>query len=312
MKLSLSTAAAPERALEELEAARIARGLDGIELVVDGRRGGDGPIDGVTATRARLVAIRAEPLDASTAPELARASARLGVPVSAKLRTEDRDALAAIASTFAREGGRLLVAHGTKLDEVVEVLAALRAIGAPRSLGLAWDVRPSAEDLGASSTVLFAARDALGLVRLHGGGPEQREQDGRGLGPLFVDLALSGYDGPVVLCPSRDEERPRWSQWLASTGAAGCGSSFDVASSRLARSPRSCDVDVRDVEPKDRLEIVLGAYRSLAPAATLRLTLDHDPSCMFYTLQASEPEGSFRFRKTADGPEVWRAEVTKL
>ncbi|MBI2393053.1 MAG: DUF2249 domain-containing protein [Deltaproteobacteria bacterium] len=71
------------------------------------------------------------------------------------------------------------------------------------------------------------------------------------------------------------------------------------------------EVDVRDVEPKDRLETILGAYRVLRAGATLRLTVDHDPSCMYYMLSATEPEGSFTFRKVDDGPEVWSAEVTR-
>jgi uncharacterized protein (DUF2249 family) len=56
----------------------------------------------------------------------------------------------------------------------------------------------------------------------------------------------------------------------------------------------------------------MGAYRALAPGRTLHVTFDHDPSCMFYTLQATEPKGSFVFERTGNGPEVWRAEVTKL
>jgi uncharacterized protein (DUF2249 family) len=71
-------------------------------------------------------------------------------------------------------------------------------------------------------------------------------------------------------------------------------------------------VDVRDVAPKDRIELVLGAYRALPRGGTLELTVDHDPCCMYYTLKAMEPEGSFAFRRLDDGPEVWRAEVDKL
>ena len=68
---------------------------------------------------------------------------------------------------------------------------------------------------------------------------------------------------------------------------------------------------MRDVEPRDRLDTILGAYRTLIPGATLHLTLDHDPMCMYYTLDAMEPAHSFAFEIVEHGPEVWRAEVTK-
>jgi uncharacterized protein (DUF2249 family) len=139
-------------------------------------------------------------------------------------------------------------------------------------------------------------------VRLHGGGPEQRDQDGRGVGPLLVELAISGFGGPIVMTPSTDAERPRWRDWLSSRKSAGCGSAHPAGEH---------EVDVRDVEPRDRLGTILGAFRALPHGATLRITLDHDPSCMVYALEESEPAGSFAFRKTADGPEVWGAEVTR-
>ncbi|MEP6861257.1 MAG: DUF2249 domain-containing protein, partial [Deltaproteobacteria bacterium] len=78
-----------------------------------------------------------------------------------------------------------------------------------------------------------------------------------------------------------------------------------------AASTREHALDMREVEPRDRLDTILGAYRSLIPGATLHLTLDHDPSCMYYTLEATEPARSFEFQVVENGPETWRAEVTK-
>lgn len=287
MRLSISAAAAPHLGAEALDAACRARGLDGQEVVA-----------GEVATRVRVVAIRRESLGAARA--VAPIAAGLEVPVSVPAAVVPLEALPALAEVFA--GARLLLAHGTDPDEARALARAIRDAGAPPSLGLAWDVRPSTEDLGRASAVLAASLDLLGLVRLHGGGPEQRDQDGRGVGPLFVDLALSRYVGPIVLCPSAPEALPRWAAWLASQRSAGCGHRVDA---------RTLVVDVRGVEPRDRLETILGAYRSLAPGDTLRLTVDHDPSCMDFTLRATEPEGSFTFRTLEHGPEVWRAEVTR-
>ena len=302
MKLSLSAAAAPGIELDALDASTRARGLDGIELVIASQADARTLAARIRSAGARVVALRAERLDDSSAASLAQLSAELGVPVSAPLDEVSAGSLTRLAGIFADAGGTLLVGFGTDLDQVLAATAALEGAGAPACVGLAWELRPGSEDLGASGAVLLAARSHLRLVRLYGGGPEQHQQDGRGVGPLLVDLALSGYAGPIVLTPSAPSELPRWRDWLASRKSAGCGS---------AHPSGEHEVDVRDVEPKDRLGTILGAFRALPLGATLRITLDHDPSCMYYALEESEPAGSFSFRKIGDGPEVWGAEVTK-
>lgn len=302
MKLSLSAAASPGLALDALDAAARARGLDGIELVIERAEDTRTLAARVRAAGARVVALRAEELDDSAAGPLAQVSGELEVPLSSPLGALTGGSLPSLARVFADAGGTLLVGFGTDLEQVVAVTAALESAGNPPSVGLAWELRPGSEDLGASGAVLLAARRHLRLVRLHGGGPEQHQQDGRGMGPLLVDLAISGYGGPIVLTPSTPTELPRWSDWLASRKSTGCGS---------AHSSGQHEVDVRDVEPKDRLGTILGAFRALPLGATLRITLDHDPSCMYYALEESEPAGTFSFRKVGDGPEVWGAEVTK-
>lgn len=293
MKLSLSTAASPGVSLDALDAACRGRGLDGVEIVID---------DVVHASDASIVALRTETFDEHSAAALARVSGQLRVPLSVPPGAVRTASFPMLARVFAEHGGTLLIGFATDLEQVVAATTALREAGNPPSLGLAWELRPNTDDLRASSAVLLAAREHLRLVRLHGGGPEQRDQDGRGVGPLFVDLAISGYAGPIVLTPSSDEQVPRWLDWLSSRKLAGCGSGHPAGEH---------EVDVRDVEPKDRLGTILGAYRALPRGATLKITLDHDPSCMYYALEESEPAGTFAFRKVGDGPEVWGAEVTK-
>ena len=68
---------------------------------------------------------------------------------------------------------------------------------------------------------------------------------------------------------------------------------------------------MRNVEPEDSLETIAGAYKGLAQGATLELTVDHDPSCMNYMLEATEPPGSWHFEITEKGPKTWRARVKK-
>lgn len=331
MGLALSTQAAPELELVALDAACRARGLDGAELLVAGDATDaevDALVERARAAKAQVVALRVEGLPAEqaerigAATRLARASARLGGPVSLAATALSQDELSSWATEFARAGGRLLLAGGTQLDEMVALVAQIASVehasvepGETRAktLGIAWEVRPATEDLGEASAVLFAVREQLGLVRLFGGGPEQKEQEGRGLGALLVDLALSQYAGPIVMCPSRPEVLPRWAEWLASRKVIGCGTAQEKEDARkgVVRDQKLL-VDVLDVEPRDRMQTILGAYHSLGRGQTMQLTVDHDPICMYYTLESTEAEGSFAFRITDKGPEVWRAEVTKL
>lgn len=302
MKLSLSTAAAPELALGALDEAVSARGLDGIELTINATDDLASLAATVRTSGARIIALRVETFNKGHADKLARLSAELGVPVSTPPGAVASEEIASLEQVFAAAGGTLLLGFGTDLTEAIAVMAALTKAGDPLSMALSWDLRPSVDELSAAGAILLTARRQLRVVRMHGGGPEQHQQDGRGVGPLLVDLAISGYGGPIVLTPSAPSELPRWRDWLASRKATGCGS---------AHPSGALEVDVRDVEPRDRLGTILGAYRALPLGATLHITLDHDPSCMYYALEASEPEGSFAFRKIGDGPIDWHAEVTR-
>lgn len=302
MGLSLTSSAALHLGLAARGAACLGRGLDGQELVLDAN---DDLVQFTVepAGSARIVALRVEALDVTSALPLARLAGRWKVPVSVPWQAVDDTLLSTLAAIFESSGARLFLAHGTDLDETMALIAAIDAAGAAGSIGLAWEIRPSTQSLDEAGAVLLAARERLGLVRLHGGGPEQHDQHGRGLGPLLVDLALSLYTGPIVLCPSSPVQVPRWHAWLESRKATGCGSGNDAKEHFL---------DVRNVEPKDRLETILGAYKALVKGATLKLTVDHDPSCMYYMLDATEPAGSFQFATTERGPEIWRAEVRKV
>lgn len=70
-------------------------------------------------------------------------------------------------------------------------------------------------------------------------------------------------------------------------------------------------LDVRDTEPRNRFETIMGAYRALPEGGSMELVVDHDPRCMYYTLQATEGDAAFQFAYLEDGPEVWRVEVTR-
>lgn len=71
------------------------------------------------------------------------------------------------------------------------------------------------------------------------------------------------------------------------------------------------ELDVRPVEPKDRFAAIMGAYHAMTPGGVLELAVDHDPRCMYYTLQATEGDDAFTFAYLESGPETWRVEVVK-
>jgi uncharacterized protein (DUF2249 family) len=301
MGLALSSAAALHLDLAERAAACLGRGLDGQELVLNGNEDLEQFGEDASAS-ARIVALRVEALDLSSAGAVARLAARWNVPVSVPGKAIERAALSRLARIFGSHGSHLLVGHETDLGETMTLMSDIDAAGADGAIGLAWEIRPSTTSLDDAGAVLLAARERLGLVRLHGGGPEQHDQNGRGLGALLAQLAVARYTGPTVLCPSSPDQLPRWHAWLESRKATGCGSGHDA---------REYFLDVRSVEPKDRLETILGAYKALAQGVTLNITLDHDPSCMYYMLEGTEPAGSFEFAIVESGPDVWRAEVRK-
>lgn len=77
------------------------------------------------------------------------------------------------------------------------------------------------------------------------------------------------------------------------------------------KRPGEVSLDVRGVAPKDRFELIMGTYRSLTPGEILELTVDHDPSCMYYTLLAEEGEDTFEFAYLERGPISWTVRVRK-
>lgn len=71
-------------------------------------------------------------------------------------------------------------------------------------------------------------------------------------------------------------------------------------------------LDIRPVPPKDRYDRIMAAYDGLTVASALELTMDHDPTCMYYTLKATRGDDAFQFDYLEKGPVVWRVRVRKL
>ena len=71
-------------------------------------------------------------------------------------------------------------------------------------------------------------------------------------------------------------------------------------------------LDIRPTEPKHRFETIMSAYESLPAGSSLHLIVDHDPRCMYYTLQATQGDAAFRFEYLEEGPLVWQVVVTRF
>lgn len=79
----------------------------------------------------------------------------------------------------------------------------------------------------------------------------------------------------------------------------------------LTSDAERTELDVRPVPPRARFDAIMGAYEALAVGGRLDLTVDHDPTCMYYTLKATRGDDAFRFEYVERGPEVWRVRVEK-
>ncbi len=71
-------------------------------------------------------------------------------------------------------------------------------------------------------------------------------------------------------------------------------------------------LDVRPVPPKDRYDRIIGTYEALPVGSQMELLVDHDPTCMYYTLKATRGDSAFQFDYLESGPEIWRVRVRKL
>ncbi len=318
MRTSLSASADPDyRIVDLLDACRL-RGLRGIELVSDAecdlpRALAPADLGELAQLLSRhdcpVTGLYVRDLDEICSLETAQLSARVAAPVVAPAGVVPLGLLDDLDALYAAARGRLLVSHRTRTDEASMLLETVQRQRLER-IGMAWEVRPVGEDLREARSLIERLAGHLEYVRLLGGGPEQRATDGLGLGPLVVELTRVRYAGPFVLCPGDRSQRPLWRKWMESSRPAGCGTAAQKDERRRQREHRQ-RLDVRDVEPKDRIEHVLGAYSSLPHGVPLELTLDHDPRCMYYTLEATHPGADFSFDYLEQGPTVWRVQVTK-
>ncbi|HET7275080.1 MAG TPA: hypothetical protein VFI91_07850 [Longimicrobiaceae bacterium] len=233
MRLSLSSAAAPDASLPELLQACARRGLSGLELVVGHGHGVDEALsttdqEGVAGlireSGVAICGIRIADLANSDLDATARLAADLDTPIVALCDDLSAALVAQAYETFAAAGAQLVLEHPTR-PRVAEVLREMiTPFGARNVLALGWSIRPGDDDPALVTSMLASAGPFLRYICLHGGGPESAQQTGQGVGTVMGRLALARYAGPLVLTPSTPKYRVVWNAWLGRAGGWGCGS----------------------------------------------------------------------------------------
>lgn len=69
-------------------------------------------------------------------------------------------------------------------------------------------------------------------------------------------------------------------------------------------------LDVRQIIPRQRHELIFQTYHALAASEAFELVNDHDPKPLYYQLAAEHP-GQFSWDYVEQGPEVWRVRIGK-
>lgn len=69
-------------------------------------------------------------------------------------------------------------------------------------------------------------------------------------------------------------------------------------------------LDVREIPPRERHELIFATYEALGPGEAFELVNDHDPKPLYYQFSA-EHTGQFTWTYQEQGPEVWRVQIGK-
>ena len=69
-------------------------------------------------------------------------------------------------------------------------------------------------------------------------------------------------------------------------------------------------VDVRSIPPRDRHPLIFQTFDGLQPGETMELVNDHAPTPLYYQF-LHERTGQFAWEYLEEGPEVWRARITR-
>lgn len=233
MRLSLSSAAAPDAALADLFAACARRGFAALELVEGHAHGvsigtsaeeAEAALAAARGAGLEVAAFRRETLDREELETAAALAASLDTVLVVDGDGLDPDLLPAATKVFHEAGTRLFISRGSEPATVELHLRSIESLTHREALGLAWEIHPEHDAPESIDGMLAIAGSSLRYVRWFGGGPEAVAQTGFGVGALMARLALGRYAGPLVLTPGNPRHHQVWRAWLGRAGGWGCGS----------------------------------------------------------------------------------------
>lgn len=76
-------------------------------------------------------------------------------------------------------------------------------------------------------------------------------------------------------------------------------------------SEEPSELDVRDIEPKNKHPRIFEAFDGLESDESFVIVNDHDPVPLKYQFEAERGEEAFGWDYLDEGPEVWRVRITK-
>jgi uncharacterized protein (DUF2249 family) len=71
------------------------------------------------------------------------------------------------------------------------------------------------------------------------------------------------------------------------------------------------ELDLREIAPFERHDLIFIKWDSLKPGETLRITNDHDPKPLKYQFEA-EYKGHFEWEFEMEGPKDWIFKIKKI
>ncbi len=81
-----------------------------------------------------------------------------------------------------------------------------------------------------------------------------------------------------------------------------------MTSIQIENGGTPAELDVREIVPRERHELIFATFDRLAPGQSFVLINDHDPKPLYYQFQAEQP-GKVGWEYLEQGPEVWRVRI---
>ena len=236
---------------------------------------------------------------AETVQEMSSEHRRLAALTEALANASNGPSALELASTV----GSLFAAHVDRENEVI--LPRLQAQGADLAalLGRMHELIEGAKPTGADSPAGPAAdtEGALLALLLEAAGTLAASGEGdracRTVASAWAVLRSPRPDLAVrVTAALHKLARSVTAVPVSFTGARGDGAKGDGV------------LDVRDMAPAQRHEVIFATYSALAPGTSFVLVNDHDPKPLYYQFEA-EHAGQFSWDYLEAGPRAWRVRI---